>query len=419
MRIAVIGSGIAGLGAAWLLNREYDVTVFEAADYAGGHTNTVFAGEQPVDTGFIVYNEPNYPRLRALFEELGVDTRASDMSFGVSVGDGALEWAGDDWRKLFAQKRNLLSPPHWRMIADILKFNRQAKTLLAEDAVPDVDLGEFLDSHGYGTAFRTRYLLPMAAAIWSAPTAMMPAFPTAAFLRFFDNHGLLDLRDRPRWRTVAGGSSRYVEKILDAIGRERVRLNCPVKSLRRTAHGVHLSDGEGREHLFDRVVVATHADTALALLSDADSSERHLLGTFRFQANRAVLHTDPALMPRRRRVWSSWNYLADKANVDEQRVSVTYWMNRLQNIPGSTPYFVSLNPLREPEPGRVVREIEYRHPLFDRAAMLAQAQLDSIQGRRRTWFCGAWCGYGFHEDGLAAAERVARAFGIAPPWDGT
>ena len=416
MRIAIIGSGIAGLGSAWLLHREHDVTIFEAAGYPGGHTNTVDVGGRAVDTGFIVYNERNYPRLRALFRELGVATRASDMSFGVSMGDGALEWAGDDWRKLFAQRRNLVSPSHWRMIADILRFNRQAKALLAANAVPDVDLGTFLDANRYGAAFRDRYLLPMGAAIWSAPTNAMTDFPASGFLRFFDNHGLLDLRDRPRWRTVVGGSRRYVERLLDAVGREHLHLGRPVRAVQRSEDGVRVTDGDGRTATFDRVVLATHADTALALLADADADERRVLGAFRFQPNRAVLHDDPALMPRRRAVWSAWNYLAGRDAAGDRRVSVTYWMNRLQGLPPDRPFFVSLTPLREPDPARVIREIEYDHPLFDRGTAAAQAALMEVQGRGGVWYCGAWCGYGFHEDGLAAAERVARGLGVTPPW---
>lgn len=417
MRIAVIGSGIAGLGAAWLLRRAHDVTVFEAADHAGGHTNTVSVEGQPVDTGFIVFNQRNYPRLQALFRELGVATRPSDMSFSVSVGEGALEWAGGNGRQLFAQRRNLLSGAHWRMIADIVRFNRQAKALLATGEPPQGSLGEFLGANGYGPAFCGRYLLPMAAAIWSAPTRAMLAFPAAGLLRFLDNHGLLDLRDRPRWRTVVGGSRRYVERLLDDLGPDRVRLNSPVRHLLRSDQGVQVTTGAARLESFDHAVVATHADAALGLLADADPAERRLLGAFRFQPNRAVLHTDPALMPRRRGVWSSWNYLADRIEPDSQHVSVTYWMNRLQGLAGPEQYFVTLNPLHEPDPARVVREIAYDHPLLDRAAAAAQEGLGEIQGRRRTWFCGAWCGYGFHEDGLAAAERVARGLGVAPPWE--
>lgn len=414
-RIAVIGSGIAGLGAAWLLAEQYDVTVFEAAARVGGHTHTVMHGEQPVDTGFIVFNERNYPRFQAFLAALQVPTQASDMSFGVSIGAGAIEWAGDNLRSLYAQKRLAVSRAHWRMLVDVLRFNRQGKRLLASGVLPQVSLGDFLDAHRYGESFRARYLLPMAAAIWSTPTRDMLNFPLSSFLHFFNNHGLLEFVDRPQWRTVTGGSHRYVRAVLRMLG-ERVRVGCGVNAIARDEDSVTLQLTSGETQTFDQVVCACHADTTQQLLSDANTRERRLLGSFRFQPNQAVLHSDPALMPRRRSVWSSWNYLADRAELSDQRVSVTYWMNRLQAIDGSWDYFVSLNPLVEPDPARVVREMTYDHPVFGAAAIEAQRGLPSIQGVRRTWYCGAWCGYGFHEDGLAAAERVANGLGVAAPW---
>lgn len=415
MDIAVIGTGIAGLSAAWMLHREHNVQVFEANAYAGGHTNTLMVGEQPVDTGFIVYNEPNYPRLKALLRELDVATQDSDMSFGVSIADGEVEWAGDNIFTMFAQTSNLVSPAHWRMIKDILRFNRQGKDLLERNALPAISLGAYLDENRYGAEFRGRYLAPMAAAIWSAPTATMLDFPVASFLRFFNNHGLLNVADRPQWKTVTGGSHQYVKKIMAVLG-ERVHLNTPVSQVRRDADGVGLQTGTGDEQRFDQVIFACHADQALALLADADASEKRLLGVFGFQDNRALLHSDPALMPRRRKVWSAWNYMADNDLLNEQKVSVTYWMNRLQSIPGQRQYFVSLNPLQEPRPAHRIAEIDYAHPVFDQAAVAAQADMHTIQGKNRSWFCGAWCGYGFHEDGLAAAENVVKGLGVAPPW---
>lgn len=417
-RVAVVGTGIAGLGAAWLLRQSHQVTVFEAAARAGGHSNTVLAGDQPVDTGFIVYNERNYPRLQALFAALGVATEASDMSFAASVGlpaGGRLEWAGDNWRAVFAQKRNILRASHWHMLADILRFNRQAKRLLACANLPPTSLGEFLDANRYGQSFRSRYLIPMAAAIWSTPTASMGAYPIATLLRFFDNHGLLDLRDRPRWRTVAGGSGSYVQRILADLDGP-VHLNTPIASVRRHDQGVTLIDRGGNAHTFDHVILATHADTSLALLEQPSDAERRLLGAFGFQENRAVLHSDSGLMPHHRGVWASWNYLADDAAASAARVSISYWMNRLQNIPGPRQYFVSLNPLKEPDAATVAADIVYQHPVFDGAAVRAQQGLNAIQGRGGLWYCGAWCGYGFHEDGLAAAETVVRGLGVAPPW---
>lgn len=413
-RIAIIGSGIAGLGSAWLLNGKYDVTVFEAEDRAGGHAHTVMHQQQPVDTGFIVLNDRNYPRFQAFLAALEVPTQASEMTFAVSIGGGAIEWAGDNLLTLFAQKRLLLSAAHWRMLADILRFNRKGKALLKSPRPPQLSLGQFLDANRLGEAFRARYLLPMAAAIWSTPTRDMLEFPVASFLRFFDNHGLLSISNRPQWRTVTGGSHRYVQAVSRLLG-DKLRLGCPVTAVQRRANSVQVQTGTAT-HDFDQVIFACHADTALTLLEDADGQEQALLSAFRFQRNRAVLHDDPKLMPKRRNVWSAWNYLADSPQISNQRVCVTYWMNRLQRLKGSQYYFVSLNPLIEPDAHRIMRDIEYAHPVFDAAALHAQTQLGDIQGKRRTWFCGAWCGYGFHEDGLAAAENVAAGLGVAAPW---
>lgn len=413
-RIAIVGSGIAGLGAAWLLRDAADVTLFESRHEPGGHVRTVMHGTQPIDTGFIVLNDRNYPYFNAFLKELGVGHQASDMSFGVTIGDGAIEWAGDGLASLFAQKSLALDTAHWRMLADILRFNRQARKLLADDACPSVSLGEFLDRHRYSEAFAARYLLPMAAAIWSTPTAGMRAFPLSAFLHFFDNHGLLDISNRPQWATVVGGSHTYVNRVASILG-DRLRLNTPVEKVVRDADGVSVSAG-GTTERFDQVIFACHADTTRAILGDPDSDETELLSAFDFQSNRALLHTDAALMPQRRAVWSSWNYQADRAVLSEQRVAVTYWMNRLQNIAGDTQYFVSLNPLTEPAADRVIAEIDYDHPVFDADAIAAQARLHEIQGRRGAWYAGAWCGYGFHEDGLKAATRVAEGLGVSAPW---
>lgn len=414
-RIAIIGSGIAGLGAAWLLDDYADITVFEAANRAGGHANTVMAGAQPVDTGFIVLNDRNYPYFEALLADLGVDTIDSDMSFAVSIGDGRIEWAGDNWKTLFAQKSLIADRAHWRMIRDILRFNRQARELIAADAVPSLSLGAFMDRHGYSEAFAARYLLPMAASIWSTPTSGMRDFPLGPFLRFFDNHGLLELTHRPQWKTIAGGSQRYVQAIAKKLG-GRLRLATPVVAVRRTDDGAQIDIGRGESEHFDQVVFACHADTTAAVLSDATAAEQDVLSAFSFQPNRAILHTDATLMPRRRAVWASWNYSADRDVVDDQRVSLNYWMNRLQSIEGDTDYIVTLNPLREPAADTVVREIEYDHPVFDARAVDAQSRLPAIQGRDRAWFCGAWSGFGFHEDGLASAVRVVEGMGFDVPW---
>jgi len=417
-RIAIIGSGIAGLGTAWLLRKSADITVFEARHEPGGHVRTVMHGKQPVDTGFIVLNDRNYPYFNGFLKELGVAHQDSDMSFGVTIGNGAIEWAGDSFAKLFAQKSLALDIRHWRMLADIVRFNRQAKTLIETGNCPDESLGVFLDRYRYSEAFAARYLMPMAAAIWSTPTSGMRAFPLAAFLRFFDNHGLLDITNRPQWATVVGGSHAYVKKVAAILG-DRLRCNTPVEHVARSEDGVTLTVG-GKRQVFDQVVFACHADTTRAILSDMDDEERALLSAFDFQPNRAILHSDTALMPQRRAVWSSWNYQADRAVLSDQRVAVTYWMNRLQNIPGAdeggTDYFVSLNPMTEPAADKIIVEIDYDHPVFDGDAIAAQAHLPEIQGRRGAWYAGAWCGFGFHEDGLAAATGVAEGLGVKAPW---
>lgn len=420
-RIAVVGAGISGLGAAWALSRHHDVTVFEAAARPGGHSNTVevdYDGAPiAVDTGFIVFNNRNYPNLQALFAQLNVPSVKSDMSFSVSVGDadrpGRLEWSGDNLRTLFAQKRNLFNLRFHRMWLDILRFNPSAASDLDSGRLAGSSLGEYLTRQRYGDGFMLDYLLPMGAAIWSTPLAGMMEFPAETFVRFFNNHGLLSVGDRPQWYTVRGGSREYVRRVI-ADMTAVLRLSRPVRAVRRHSSGVTvLLDGEAQP--FDHVVLACHADQALALLGDqATAAERDLLSCFRFQQNRAVLHRDPAQMPRRRQVWASWNYLSEPRRDLQRRVGLTYWMNRLQAIDHRYPLFVTLNPVREPAAGSVFAEFSYEHPLFDRAAIAAQARLDEVQGRDRLWFCGAWCRYGFHEDGFTSALEVARRMG-APP----
>jgi len=419
MKVAIVGSGIAGLGCAHALLAErqhgVQVTLFEAAPRLGGHTNTVDIAldgtEFPVDTGFLVYNERTYPNLIRLFAELGVPTAKSDMSFAVSVPAGGggrrLEWAGTDLASVFAQRRNLASPRFLAMLADILRFNRQASRIAqGRDDDADLTLGEFLDRHRYGENFRRWYLLPMAAAIWSCPMSTMLAYPLATFVRFCDNHGLLQVSRRPQWFTVAGGARQYVQKIAARLA--DLRLGTPVLQVARNdaAGKVSVRTARGVE-AFDHVVLACHSDQSARLLADADVAERLLLADARYQPNRAVLHTDTRLMPRLRTVWSSWNYLSDGGA--EPNVSVTYLLNRLQPLPFRSPVFVSLNPFVEPARDKVIAEFDYAHPIFDSRMIAAQGRLADVQGRRRVWLAGAWTGYGFHEDGLKSGLKVAAA----------
>lgn len=418
MRVAVVGSGVAGLGAAWSLSADHEVVVYEAEARLGGHSNTVEVTAEdgrrlPVDTGFIVYNERTYPNLIRLFDHLGVATEPSNMSFAVSVDEGRFEYAGSA-AGLFAQRRNLIRPRLWRLVRDLLRFYRTAPAFLETDE--DLPIGEYLEREGYSPAFMDDHLLPMAAAVWSCSTEEVRAFPTRSFLRFNLNHGLMQLSDRPQWRTVSGGSREYVKRLSAPIAAQ-ARLGTAVAAIRRTAEGVTVIDGQGQSDLFDQVVLACHGDQARAILGDeTTAAEASVLDAFRYQPNRTLLHRDPALMPRRQSVWSSWNYLSGKTADQRRAVSVTYWMNRLQNLDPSVPLFVSLNPIQDPRSDLIEAEFSYDHPVFDQAAMAAQARLPEIQGVVSTWFCGSYCGYGFHEDALQAGFAVAAALGSPVPW---
>jgi len=417
LNIAVVGTGIAGLSAAWLLSRGHDVTVYERASRLGGHSNTIMVpGPQsstPVDMGFIVYNPDAYPNLVALFRELAVPTRASDMSFAASLRDGGLEYSGTDLNGVFAQRGNLMRPRFWSMLRDLLRFYREAPEAARSSGAETQSLGNWLAAHGYGDAFIRDHLLPMAAAIWSMPADQMAAYPAAAFMRFYENHGLLRLKDRPQWRTVEGGSQEYVRRLAAPFA-DRIRLGCGVRRIRRDANSVAISDTSGEEAHYDHVVIGAHSDQALAMLQDATPEEQQLLGAIRYGANAAVMHRDPSLMPRRRKVWASWNYLEQGPS---RELCTTYWMNQLQDLQGQRDVFVTLNPVREPASGSVIHREDYEHPRFDMAALRAQHQLWALQGRRRTWFCGAWFGAGFHEDGVQAGLAVAEELGgICRPW---
>lgn len=415
MKIAVIGSGIAGLSAAWLLSRRHQVTLYEAADRLGGHANTATVstpdGNVAVDTGFIVYNEHNYPNLAALFAHLGVATEPTEMGFAFSLGGGAYEYSGSGASGFFGQKRNFASLRHWQLLLDIRRFFTTANAARICDGMT---LGDFLSSEGYGAGFVDDHILPMGAAIWSTDSSRMLEFPARSFIDFYANHGMLQFANRPQWRTVTGGSRNYVGRIIADSGVEVVT-GSPVKRLVRHPAYVHVTDRRGVSRPFDHAVVASHADQALALLDQPDDNERALLSSICYQDNRAVLHRDKRWMPRRKHLWSSWNFL--KRGDQDGGLCVTYWMNRLQTLPTSTNLFVTLNPDRSIHAKAIDAEFEYRHPVFDAAAMSAQRRLWSMQGKQRTWFCGSYFGYGFHEDGIQSGLAVAEELGgISRPW---
>ena len=420
MRVAIVGSGIAGLAAAHRLSAHAHTTLFEADSHFGGHAHTVDVTlpsstgvtTHGVDTGFLVYNERTYPELIALFDELGVATSASEMSFSVQVprvyGSAPLEWSGSSLASLFAQPRNLANPRFLGMLRDLLRFNKlcTAIAMAGDERSLAQPLGAFLDAQGLSGAFRDWYLLPMLGCIWSCPTDQMLRFPVATMIRFCHNHGLLQVANRPQWFTVTGGSRHYVQKIVHGL--PDARLHCPVRRIERDAGGVRIATDAGSEH-FDALVLATHSDQALALLAAPTAQERALLGAIRYQHNRAVLHTDSSVLPQRRAAWAAWNYERAPQRRDESaRVCLHYLLNRLQPLPFAQPVLVSLNPLQELPSEHVLGEYDYAHPVFDQPAIAAQRQLAQLQGQQHTWFCGAWTGYGFHEDGLTSGVAAAQ-----------
>ena len=415
--IAVIGSGISGLSAAWRLSDRYNVTLLEKNAALGGHANTVLVptpqGPVAVDTGFIVYNEKNYPNLTAFFDHFQVETARSYMSFAVSVGEGQMEYSGEYLWGLFGQRRNIIRPRHWQLVADIMRFFREARQQIAL-CPDDVSIGQFLARFGYSRAFVDDHIMPISAAIWSTPSRGMLDFPARTFIDFFANHSLLQVSGRPLWRTVKSGSRSYIDRLVTQTRMETV-LRARITAVRRHAQGVELYFEDGTRRHFDQVVFATHADQALALIADPTEAERRVLSAFRFSRNHAVLHSDTSFMPRRRHLWSAWNYL--RGDAGEDALSLTYWMNKLQPLPTTQNLFVTLNPHREIAPGSIHYEVDYEHPLFDSGAIAAQQDLWQIQGVQRSWFAGAWMGYGFHEDGLQSGLEVAERIGATRrPW---
>jgi predicted NAD/FAD-binding protein len=415
MRVAIIGSGISGLVCAHLLHNRHDVVLFEADRRPGGHSHThrvqLEEGTFNVDTGFLVYNERTYPRFCRLLQRLGVATKPSDMSFGMSDERTGLEWRGTSPATIFAQPRNLGNAPFWRMLADVARFNRLALGLLDNPPPDDVTLEEVLAGHQWSAGFRDWYLVPLGSSIWSAGPSTFTRIPAATFARFFERHGLLRLRDQPRWRTIEGGAQSYVEAVLAPLRAEgRLQLGAPVDKIRRLPGQVEVLAASGPER-FDHVIVATHSDQAVRLLSDPRPIELEVLGAIKYQPNRATLHTDARLMPKARRAWASWNY--HRLATDGERATLTYHVNRLQGIRARTPLLVTLNREDAMDPATVISHMDYDHPVLDPGAIAAQRRQRDINGTNRTWFCGAYWGYGFHEDGVRSAADVCRAFGAA------
>ena len=434
MKIAVIGSGIAGLSSAWLLahhaNGAHQVTLFEKNESLGGHTNTVDVSldgvTHPVDTGFLVLNDWTYPNLNALFAHLGVELAASDMSFGVKLldqhGAGRLEWCGsNNPSTIFAQPANFFRPTFWGMLRDLVRFNKATTALALRAGDLTGTLGEYLDANHYGTPFRDWYLRPMAACIWSTPTTQIDDFPFATFVTFCRNHGLLSISNRPPWRTVLGGARTYVQKMAATL--DDVRLGAQITAVQFDRDRATLVSRAGREH-FDQVIFACHSDQAAALLGEGNNEARVLLKQIPYQANTAVLHSDEKLLPDRKRAWAAWNYMAwhpqvgaaSKGAAPDAPVSLSYLINRLQPLPFSTPVIVTMNPLIAPNPAKVIRQISYEHPVFLATSATTQRALRLLQGKCRMWFAGAWTRYGFHEDGLMSGIAVAKALGANVPW---
>ena len=417
--IAIIGSGISGLGIAYILTTQvdYDFTIYEKNDYIGGHSRTVeintTQGKIPVDTGFIVFNYRNYPLLTSLFSHLNIPVEKSNMSFGVNIDNGWLEYGTQGLSGIFAQKSNLINFRFWRMIADIFKFNRRARGYLECDST--ITLGQCLSELKMGDWFRKYYLLAMGGAIWSTPIERMLQFPARTFLRFFENHGLLSIKDQPQWYTVKGGSREYI-KILTAKFADRILLDCGAVKVIRDEVGVQVIDYKGNNDHYDAVIFACHSDQALKLIENPSTEEQTILANLRYQQNRVVLHSDISFMPKRKNAWASWVYLSEYSRINSAQMCLSYWMNNLQPLQTDTPIIITLNPSRKPEKSLIYDEYWFEHPVFDESAIIAQEKIEDIQGKDRFWFCGAYQRYGFHEDGLLSAINLAKRMGIKPSW---
>lgn len=417
MKIAIIGSGISGLGAAYLLNKHADITVYEKNRVVGGHSRTLeinYDGTKiPVDTGFIVFNNRNYPHLTKLFEILGVARTKSDMSFGASIDEGKLEWSAQSLFSVFGQKSNFFNPKFYSMLLDMRKFFKCAPQVLERANI--ITLGEYLDELKMGKGFRDWFLLPMGAAIWSCPTSTMLEFPAQTFVRFFQNHGLLTVSDQPTWYTVKGGSKEYVKRLTRSFA-DKILTDCGVVSVKRDKKSVKITDTKGDTKTYDRVIFTCHANEALALLEKPSIEEKSILGAFTYQENVAYLHRDESLMPKRKNCWASWIYSRDSSK-PENSIAVTYWMNNLQGIDKAKPVFVTLNPIFEPKAELTFDKHTFSHPVFTKEAIAAQDKIEALQGVNNSWYCGAYTRYGFHEDGLLSAVNVVKSMGVAVPWE--
>lgn len=415
MKLAIIGSGISGLGIAYLLHKHHDITIYEKNDYIGGHSRTVDVNIQgkiiPVDTGFIVFNERNYPYLTGLFKHLGVRVEKSDMSFGVSIDNGWLEYGTRKPLDMFAQKKNIFKPQFWKMLADILKFNASARNYLESD----LTLGSCLQELNLGEWFKNYYLLAMGASIWSMPTQQMLDFPARSFIRFFDNHNLLSLSNHHQWYTVRGGSKEYVAQ-LTASFHEKIHLNCGVTKVARDTDGVTITDTQGNTQHYDQVIFACHSNQILTMLDNPTHNERYIISAIHYQPNEMILHSDISFMQKQKKAWSSWVYLSQKQDNNNNAISLSYWMNNLQPLDTDIPIIITLNPAMHPASDKIYDKFTFHHPVFDTKAVVAQEKLDIIQGVDRIWYTGAWQRYGFHEDGLLSAVNVALKMGIKIPW---